>query len=101
MKAMVVIIIIILLAIGYVMFQGGSKPPKPTRTQKRQQTTTEQTAQTGSQHPKAKSSISEDVDSVLGYGTGYTQMKVKKRQKSKLNKLSGEHNKALEAAAGK
>jgi len=56
----------------------------------------EKTNQTTQQRPKSTTTIREDIDSAMGYGTGYTQMKVKQNTATKLDKIQQKHNKALE-----
>lgn len=52
----------------------------------------EQPEQKSTESGKKKSA----AESVIDYGTGYTQLKVKQRSSDKINDIYGKHNKALE-----
>ncbi len=47
---------------------------------------------------ESPAAVSETVNSVVNYGTGYTHLSIKKRQEEKLKQIQGEHNRKLENA---
>ena len=105
MKGLIVIILII-LAIAAVLFSGKPQPATPTRkpstkrTTTRQQTSPPKQAESRPQQQRSTQSARESgaIESAINYGTGYTQMKVKKRQKNKLDQIQSQRNQNIDNA---
>lgn len=92
MKAVIVVLLLAIAALAFVFLSSNKSSPKtppPPQEQVRQP------------QPPAKpqhSTVADEVNGVINYGIGATQLKAKKNMESKLEKAKREHDQALEAA---
>jgi len=98
MKAALVILILLALVIVYVMFSGSAPPPRQAAEEAPRRAPTAETTRASQPQPTAKEQKGA-VESVMDYGTGYTQMQVKKRSSSKLDDITGKRNREIEAGS--
>ena len=92
MKAIVIILLIIAAIFVYLKF-GSDSQKKATPS------TAPQTAAPAPQtQPRPTSTVTEEVNSVINYGIGATQLKAKQRATTKINDASKKNNRDLEEA---
>lgn len=89
------LLVLVLLILGFVLYLAFG----PSHSAPATAPGAEKTAQSGkpaaSHHPNSKSSLADDVNSVVSYGVGYTQVKAKRHAAKKLDKINSTHTQEL------
>ncbi len=106
MKAIVIILLIIAAIFVYLKFGSDSQKkatpstaPQTAAPQRTAPSTAPQTAAPAPQtQPRPTSTVTEEVNSVINYGIGATQLKAKQRATTKINEASQKNNRDLEEA---
>lgn len=102
MKAIVIILLILAAIFVYLKFSPDhtqKKTAAPTATQTAAPTASPQTtAGTAQTPPRPTSTVTEEVNSVINYGIGATQLKAKQRATTKINEAAQKNNRDLEEA---
>ena len=110
MKAIVIILLILAAIFAYLKFSPDhtqKKTAAPTATQTAAPAATQTAAPTASQQtttgaaqttPRPTSTVTEEINSVINYGIGATQLKAKQRATTKINEAAQKNNRDLEEA---
>ena len=102
MKAIVIILLILAAIFVYLKFSPDhtqKKTAAPTATQTAAPTASPQTtAGTAQTPPRPTSTVTEEVNSVINYGIGATQLKAKQRATTKINEAAQKNNRDLDEA---
>ena len=88
MKFLLVLLLLALGVVLYFVFGPGGNDTNAAHD-------ATQAQQAASHHPKSHTSLKEDVNSVVNYGIGATQLKAKKHMSNKIDKINKGHNKEL------
>lgn len=84
--ALILLIAIIAIVLALFFFGSTPRPASPPGTGAGSAT---------QQRPRSTSTVREDVESVVNYGTGYTQLKVKQNATTRLDNLSANRDQEI------